>query len=212
MAVDKTRPGLSGKWCPAADEQRAVKGAQYIFYDKNAKGFYWLPSKPDPDEEGLRFDRFEPPVRGANAARGENFGDTFKGSHIAQLTYPFYGYNPGANVFGSRTASLWSGFVPAGTNKLLDYKDSNPEQDIQHALLFEFPHPDSHDYERGVGLGDNPFLPLGLTGIQLDAKSEHAHTEQITSTYDTARSWSLTLGLNAGVKKMLSLSASTAFS
>jgi hypothetical protein len=34
---------------------------------------------------------------------------------------------------------------------------------------------------------------------------------QIASTYDTARSWALTLGLNGGVKKMLNLSASTAF-
>jgi hypothetical protein len=33
---------------------------QYIRFDANDQSFYWLPSKPDPKEEGLQFHRYGP--------------------------------------------------------------------------------------------------------------------------------------------------------
>jgi MAC/Perforin domain len=62
----------------------------------------------------------------------------------------------------------------------------------------------------GVFNGDNPALPYGVSFEEVDAGSDDAHTEDVTSISNTVRSWSVTTGLNAGIGKMLSASLSTA--
>jgi hypothetical protein len=150
----------ASKWVPRRVEEPEQ---QYIWFDATDQTFYWLPSKPDPIEEGLQFHKYEPRERGPAKDKSKNFNDTFAGkSRIAQMTHPFYGYNPSAVGFGSSTANIWAGLLPAGTNHL-DYTKTNPHQDLPHALLFEYPRPDSYDYNVGVGVGDNPALPYGVS-------------------------------------------------
>jgi hypothetical protein len=215
MAADKVRPDLNVKWCPAADRNNEIWQEQYIYRDASEGTFYWLPGKPDRLVAGLLFRQFDwakDVKKGGDKPFHDVFGDTFAGaSHLGQLAYLFYGFDLTTKEFGSNTANLWCGFLHPGTDPLPDYGKTNPKQDIQHVLLFEFPRSDSTDYERGIGIGDNPNLPLGLTGKEIRITQKNAHTEEIASTYDTARSWSMTLGGNAGAGKALSLGGSAGF-
>jgi hypothetical protein len=206
MAADKVQPALNSKWCPAVAQN---PDQQFIYLDQ--KRIFWLPGWPDESEEGLEFFWFEPQARRPSVAdKDQEFGNIFKTTELPQLLCPFYGYNPRAQAFGSRSANLWSGLLPPGTARI-GYEHSNPDMIIDNALLFEFPTLDSGDHRAGFGLPHMPRLSLGLTGKFVDTKWEHAHTEEVSSTVDLARSWSTTLGFNAGVKKMMTLSLSGSY-
>jgi hypothetical protein len=210
MKADKIQPSLNinSKWCPGiAQNVDDLNRQQFIYFDQKNKRIYWLPEWPDPHEPGLEFFWFEPQARRPVVEGNERFGEIFKTTEIAQLLYPFYGYNPRAVGFGSETANLYSGLLSPGTTKI-NYDDSNPTMIINNALLFEFPALDSGDHRLASELPHQPRLPLGLTGKFVDFTWEHSHTEEVSSTVDLARSWSTTLGFNAGVEKMMSLGLS----
>jgi hypothetical protein len=218
---DKVQPNLPGKWCPSIDE--TLNTPQYLYRDAIAKTFYWLPGKPDNDEEGLEFSPFDEPQSRRAPDPQSGFGDIFRGqSQFPSLDYPFFGFNPRAAGFGSKAKeieaakakkqpappppNLSTGLFSAGTEPL-DYTRSNPQQGFLHVLLFEFPRYDSMDYERSQVTGQ-PHYPWGLHLKAPNWQWDHSHTVEISSTYDLTRSWSTTSGFNAGVEKMLSVGLS----
>ena len=210
IRLEKDPKAPNFNWSPRPSDGKTPE--QYIWFDDNTSSFKWLPGKPTHNVAGLQFHRFNPPPRDPSKDKSKNFNDTFAGkSSIAQMTHPFYGYNPKAAGFGSREANIWSGLLSAGTGPL-DYTKSNPHQSLPHALLFEYPKPDSYNYDVGVGIGDNPALPYGVTFEQFEACSDNAYTEELTSISDTVRSWSVTCGFNAGIQGMLSGGLSAGFS
>ena len=134
----------------------------------------------------------------------KSFGDTFLGAtKMAQVAFPFYGFNPSnMSLYAANPQELTPtgpGTPRAGVIR------TNPHQSFNGTLVFAFPREDSMDYVRVEDLHDQPFLPLGLAGIPLDSREERAHTEMVSSTQERMRSWSVTLGLSAGLDKVMDI-------
>jgi MAC/Perforin domain len=136
--------------------------------------------------------------------RDNTFGDTFKGAtKMAQIAFPFYGFNPSKM---SLDASGPLELAPTGPGTpSMSAVETNPNQSFNGTLVFAFPTEDSKDYVRVEDLPDQPFLPLGLSGMPLDNKEELAHTEMVSSAKDQMQSWSVTLGLSAGIEGLMDI-------
>jgi hypothetical protein len=187
---------------------------QYIFYNLGEKTFYWLPGKPSASVQGLKFTRTHKAIPGQGVVGDPHFvkfGSIFnlQGTHIPQLVYPFFGFNVLSEEFGSKSAGLYAGVVFPGTSA--DNTETNPSQDLRYSLLFEFPTIDSYGYVQAALVPGFPNVPLGVSARTASVSYEREHTEVISSSSDTARSWAVTCGFSAGIEKMLSLSESVSY-
>jgi hypothetical protein len=131
------------------------------------------------------------------------FDDVFQGdSKIAQVSFPFCGFNPvkmrqydsGASSLSATDPGTPRGHQPGG-------------QSFPGGLIFQFPSSDSHDAVRSTALDGEPFLPLGLDAKAIDSDDETTHTTIISSVDDRMSSWSMTLGFSAGIEKVFSVEA-----
>lgn len=139
----------------------------------------------------------------------QTFSDVFAGtSAYAQVDFPFYGYDP-------RTMRIDTGagtyFQPGTSNANAAYP-SNPGETFIAQLLFKFPTLDSRNYSRFETLAHQPNLPLGRIAQAIDVGGSTEHSMTVSKVADQVDSWTLSLGLSAGIEKMLSETVNTAFS
>jgi hypothetical protein len=176
--------------------------SQRITYDDEDDTFRW---GLDTDPGGsLQFRRVFQQRHGTKAkSESQSFGDKFKGEvRLAQVAFPFYGFDPRRmELFASDPHEM----RPGGPGTQGGMFESNPQQSFTGTLIFAFPRADSEDYARAEDTLDVPFLPLGLSGQPAEYKEERTHSETISTVADRARSWSLGVGLSAGVEKMFSV-------
>lgn len=177
-------------------------GVQTVAYHQLNNTFIW--STPA-YQQGLVFNRV---ARQEGVTEGPPFSETFAGqSEFAQTAFPFYGFDPRhMNVFTNAGS-----FQTAGTSLVGHAYDSNPGQVFVAPLLFQFPLGSSHDYIRFLDLPHQPNLPIGRYGYDIDIHSRQEHSAMLEQISDRLSSWSVTLGLSAGVEKMLTGSSELAF-
>lgn len=183
---------------PAA--HTALLAAQRIKPNEIERTFSW--TSPE-HEEGLTFMLcYQQERMSGDGAKA--FGDTFLGAtRMAQIGFPFYGFNP-SNMSLYATGPQELAPTTPGTPRA-DVVWTNPHQTFNGTLVFAFPREDSMDYVRAEDLPDARFLPLGLAGTYRGIKWKHAHTDMVSSTTERMRSWSVTLGLSAGLDKVMEI-------
>jgi hypothetical protein len=172
---------------------------QRIEYDTIDKTFTWY---EDTVENGLVFEQVHIQERSVPGSGSETFGDTFKGqTQFSQVAFPFYGFNPLKMSGGDAAGGM---FTNAGT-PASSYK-GNANQVFNGKLIFKFPAADSTDYVRGIDIQHAPFVPLGVRLLDLGTEEDKTHTAMLSTIDDRLRSWSVSLGLSAGVTGMFDLS------
>jgi hypothetical protein len=173
--------------------------AQRITYDSLSKMFDW--DQPPERKLRLKFEKAKTQDRRPHAAQGESWGDTFKGQTLAQVEFPFLGYDP-------RLLQLYDrqGASTSGTNAKLDGGTT-----LSGTPIFAYPALESGDYVRST-LKHSPFLPLGAFPFTEVDHSGVSHTEILSSLSERSNSWSLNLGLSGGIPGLGSASVSGAYS
>jgi MAC/Perforin domain len=175
---------------------------QKLTYDATTGNLTWISA---PNEGGATFHLelercFQQQRQTGTSGGADTIGDTFKGQvKLAKVEFPFYGWNPSKmdslhDAVREERPFEWT----PGTNP--DPTESNPMQGFSGRLVFSYPTENSKDYVRGIGMPDAPFLPLGISAEYIESSVKGTHTEMISSMADQMRSWSLTLGLSAGVE------------
>jgi hypothetical protein len=177
---------------------------QTLTYHTDDDRFYWSTATENP---GLLFQRVSAQAPAPDSLA--KFGETFTGqTEFAQLSLPYFGFDPRKMEIYSAAGS----FTTPGTWLLSSgYPATNPGQVFASPLVFNFPADESHDYVRDPQFVHAPNLPIGRSGILIGTMTSQEQSEVITTLADRMNSWSVTLGLSAGVKKMLSASAETTF-
>jgi hypothetical protein len=125
--------------------------------------------------------------------------------NLAQLVYPFYGFDPRSmDLYSPSTFTATSPGTP-----LISNYPGNPNQVFTGTLIFEYPTNDSMDYVRAGDIPGTPFFPLGLVGVPVSSGGEQTHSTMLKSVSDRMESWSSTLGFSGGVEGLLTLGAKT---
>lgn len=198
-----------------------VMETQYLTYDVDADSITWSCLSDPPPHGGLELPRQyrQPSMAAGSAQTTKAFGEVFVGQyHFAQAAYPFYGFDPRRMELYPTGAPPTGGpgpcfeLTPAGPGTpSAGIYGSNPGQGFTGALVFAFPAKDSLDYVSGVDVDNTPYLPLGVLGTGLDWTTATSRTKVISSLKDRMEAYSFTLGLNAGVPKMLSAGGSASY-
>jgi hypothetical protein len=119
---------------------------------------------------------------------------------VVQWDFPFVGWNPEelADPIYGKQAIADSG-MPKG---------SMYGQALHGNPIFAVPELDSADYVvEYIGEHSKVFLPLGTRLDYQPGEVVSTHSQMLSSTSETVTSWGLTLGLSAGIEKVLSVSA-----
>lgn len=122
------------------------------------------------------------------------WGETFTGQTLAQVDFPLLGYNPLNLDLYSKEGVSTSGTTPVTEG-----------QTLSGTPVFAYPAQDSYDYVKST-LAHSPNLPWGTRPETYVTSDDSTHAEMLSSVADRMRSWSLTLGLSAGIDKLVSAS------
>ncbi|MGR8981275.1 MAG: MAC/perforin domain-containing protein [Gammaproteobacteria bacterium] len=180
-----------------------TQSKQTITYHPDDDIFYWSSGEYG---NGLLFNRVAAQV---GPTDGPIFADTFGGqSDFTQVAFPFYGFDP-------RYMKIYSAagyYETPGTSLVNKAYPSNPGQLFIAPLIFNFPTGDSRDYVRYIDLPHQPNLPIGRYGQIIETEAHQEHGAMVSKISDRLNSWSVTLGLSAGIEKMLSGGLNSTFS
>jgi hypothetical protein len=187
---------------------------QTLEYKGDEKHLLWQIG-PVKEDRTLALLRGLPPLDPNRTTDGHHlshkFGDLFVPSDLDQVSNSFCGFNP-ANEAASYTnkdglyTATGLGTLPGDTST------QNPNQSFQGALLFGFPRYDSYDYVQCTYFGHGPNVPKGIWPEPLYTEDAATHTEFVSSTTDEANAFAMSLGLSAGIEKVLSVKGSFAYS
>ena len=177
---------------------------QTLTYDPDAKTLTW--GSATTGSRGLVCEKYERQQTGVTAPQGTDpFGSIFRGNKFSQASFPFCGFIPGKmNLYDPALAASGAYELgPTGTGTPgVDHPLGNENEGaFGGRLIFEFPTADSQDYIRLELGSEQPSVPLGLTGQSAFIAEKTTHTDMISSVSDRMRSWSVTLGLSAGIEK-----------
>jgi hypothetical protein len=203
---------------PVPSDDEVLRASQSIRYDKMDRRFVWKQEHAE-GKEPLKFVHVHDSEHGQKApSREDRFDYIFGSSHLGNFAFPFYGYKAvPLDVFAGFPSSdrpadpdpHRPGLAPPGTRPRSYTK--NAGQIFGGTLIFSFPEPGSKDYGRWQDRQEQPRLPLGIRADQIKVKREDEHSIMISTVAERVDSWSLTVGLSAGVKKAWSLGGEGAY-
>ena len=180
---------------------------QYIYYESGTHELVWVLPVSDSvsdDDVKLVFAKQEPqPLLPTAPTVIDNWGNLFAQSTV-QWEFPLAGWNP-ANlgstdsddfVYQKQGQPISHTGTPTGTFK---------RQSLAGKPIFAIPDPESADYVEAQK-ETKVFLPLGAKYERLDWEQEATTSDMVSSTADRVNSWGLTMGISAGIEKVLTVS------